>query len=136
MLSSWPYSKADTTVTMSLDHQIEMAKEQALLMHKHGYIPKSPATKIKVAGDPGINTFRMMLYNMLEARMVSQHDALIAEKIATVLCGGELNEGSYVDEQWLLELERKAFTELCREQTKERIEFMLKNGNPFVTKTQ
>lgn len=126
------YSKEDTTVTMSLDHQIEMAKEKALMMYKHGYTPKSPATKIKVPGDPGINTFRLMLYNMLEGRMVSQYDAFIAEKIATVLCGGEVNEGTYVSEAWFLELERRVFVELCKEEkTKQRIEHMLKTGKPL-----
>ena len=126
------YNKENTTVAMSLDHQIEMAKEQVLLMHKHGYVPKLPATKIKVAGDPGINTFRLMLYNMLEGNMVSKYDAFIAEKIATVLCGGEVDEGTLVGEEWFLELERRVFVELCKEEkTKQRIEHMLKTGKPL-----
>lgn len=126
------YHSDDTFVTMSMDHQIQMAKERALLMNKHGYTPKTPRTNIKVAGDPGINTFRLMLYNMTQGKMVSPYDAFIAEKIATILCGGEVDEGTLVSEQWFLELERRMFVELCQmDKTKDRIEHMLKTGKPL-----
>ena len=49
----------------------------------------------------------MMLVNMLEGRFISEHDYEIASRIATVLCGGEVERGALVDEEWLLELERK-----------------------------
>jgi 3-hydroxyacyl-CoA dehydrogenase len=55
-----------------------------------------------VAGDVGIATFKMMLVNMLEGRFISEHDYEIATRIATVLCGGEVDRGSLVDEEWLL----------------------------------
>ena len=101
-------------------------------MHSQGYTPAGPQQRIKVAGDPGINTFRLMLYNMTEGRMVSPYDSFIAERIATVLCGGEVDEGTVVNEQWFLELERRVFVELCQqEKTKDRIEHMLKTGKPL-----
>jgi 3-hydroxyacyl-CoA dehydrogenase len=59
-----------------------------------------------VAGDVGIATFKMMLVNMLEGRFISPYDYEIATRIATVLCGGEIDRGSLVDEDWLLKLER------------------------------
>ena len=62
-----------------------------------------------------------MLYNMVQGRMVSEYDAFIAEKIATIICGGEVDAGT-VSEQWFLELERRMFIELCKEEkTKARI---------------
>ena len=71
----------------------------------------------------------MALYNMLEGRMISAYDAFIGEKVATVLCGGEVDAGTVVDEAWFLDLERRVFVELCQqEKTKERISYMLGNG--------
>ncbi|MEY4631921.1 MAG: 3-hydroxyacyl-CoA dehydrogenase [Pseudomonadota bacterium] len=118
-----------TLVTLARDHQIEQAKQEALHMVRRGYIPAQPRTGIPVVGDPGIQTFKLMLYNMVEGRQISRHDALVAEKMATVLCGGEVDPGSVVSEQGFLDLERRGFVELCREpKTLERIEHMLKTG--------
>ena len=117
---------------MSRDHQILRAKQGALHLARQGYIPPTPRLAIPVLGDPGINTFRMALYNMVQGRQISQYDAFIGEKVATVLCGGEVDGGQTVSEQYLLDLERKMFVELCKEQkTVDRIEYMLKNGKPL-----
>ena len=80
----------------------------------------------------GIATFRMMLVNMLEGGFISQHDFEIASRIATVVCGGEVERGSTVDEEWLLELERKHFVALAQmPKTQERIMHTLKTGKPL-----
>ena len=101
-------------------------------MLKNGYVAQIPKAAVKVVGDPGIQTFKMMLYNMEEQKQVSEHDAWIGEKIATVLCGGAIDGGSVVSEYYFLELERNLFVELCQSQkTAERIEYMLKNGKPL-----
>jgi 3-hydroxyacyl-CoA dehydrogenase len=121
-----------TTISLSRDHIVSRAKERALQMAAHGYIPPTPRSDIKVLGDPGVQTFKMMLYNMSEQRQVSAHDAFIAERIARVLCGGEIDGGLSVSESYLLDLEREAFLELCQtEKTAARIEHMLKNGAPL-----
>ena len=121
-----------TRISMSRDHQILRAKQGALHLARQGYIPPTPRLAIPVLGDPGINTFRMALYNMVQGRQISQYDAFIGEKVATVLCGGEVDGGQTVSEQYLLDLERKMFVELCKEQkTVDRIEYMLKNGKPL-----
>jgi 3-hydroxyacyl-CoA dehydrogenase len=121
-----------TQFTLSKEHQIEQAKQLALSMAKLGYVPKTPAQAIKVPGDPGIQTFRLMLYNMVEGRQISAYDAEIGTKVATVLCGGEVDAGTSVTEQWFLDLERRVFLELCHEKkTEERIEHMLKTGKPL-----
>jgi 3-hydroxyacyl-CoA dehydrogenase len=121
-----------TTISLSRDHIVARAKSQALLMAESGFAPPLPRNDIKVVGDPGIQTFKMMLYNMKEQRQVSEHDAFIAERIARVLCGGEIDGGQTVSEAYLLDLEREAFIELCQtEKTAARIEHMLKNGSPL-----
>jgi 3-hydroxyacyl-CoA dehydrogenase len=125
------FPQATSTISLSKDHAVERAKAQALHMVRCGFVPPTPRNDIKVLGDPGVQTFKMMLYNMQEQRQVSAHDALIAGKIATVLCGGEIDGGLQVSEQYLLDLEREAFVELCQtEKTYARIEGMLKTGSP------
>jgi 3-hydroxyacyl-CoA dehydrogenase len=111
---------------------LHIAKQQALALAESGYRPPLPARRIQVAGDVGIATFRMMLVNMLEGRFISEHDHEIAARIATVLCGGEVDRGAVVDEEWLLRLEREHFVALARmPKTQERIGHMLKTGKPL-----
>ena len=60
---------------------------------------------------------------------ISEHDMLVGDKLATVMCGGDVDAGSVVDEQWLLDLERVCFMELiATEKTQRRIDHMLKTG--------
>ncbi|MFT3806150.1 3-hydroxyacyl-CoA dehydrogenase/enoyl-CoA hydratase family protein [Arenimonas sp.] len=109
-----------------------VAKQQARAMAESGYRPPLPARQIPVAGDVGIATFKMMLVNMLEGRFISEHDMEVSTRIATVLCGGNVDRGSLVDEEWLLRLEREHFVALAQmPKTQERIAYMLKNGKPL-----
>ena len=111
---------------------LHIAKAQARGLAERGYRPPLPARRIRVAGDVGIATFRMLLVNMLEGRFISDYDNEIATRIATVLCGGEIDRGAVVDEDWLLKLERKHFVELAQQpKTQERIAHMLKSGKPL-----
>ncbi|WP_399679617.1 3-hydroxyacyl-CoA dehydrogenase/enoyl-CoA hydratase family protein [Xenophilus sp.] len=111
---------------------LHIARQQALALAEQGYRPPLPARRIRVAGDVGIATFRMQLVNMLEGRFISRHDYEIAERIATVLCGGEVDRHSLVDEDWLLRLEREHFVALAQmPKTQERIAHMLKTGKPL-----
>jgi len=123
---------SSTTISLSRDHVVARAKAQALHMVNCGYVPPIPKTDIKVLGDPGVQTFRMMLYNMVQQKQISEHDSLIAERVARVLCGGEIDGGQSVSEQFFLDLERESFVELCQtEKTFARIEHMLKTGSPL-----
>ena len=79
-----------------------------------------------------IATLKMMLVNMKEGGFISEHDYEIGSRIATVICGGEVEPGSLVDEKWLLDLERHHFLELAKmEKTQARIGHMLKTGKPL-----
>jgi 3-hydroxyacyl-CoA dehydrogenase len=109
-----------------------VAKQQARAMAESGYRPALPLKQIPVAGDVGIATFKMMLVNMLEGRFISEHDMEVSTRIATCLCGGNIDRGSLVDEEWLLKLEREHFVALAQmPKTQERIAYMLKNGKPL-----
>jgi 3-hydroxyacyl-CoA dehydrogenase len=85
-----------------------------------------------VAGRPGIATLKAAMVNMLEGGFISEHDYNIGCRIAETMCGGDVEAGSMVDEQWLLDLERKNFMELlAMQKTRARVEYMLKNGKPL-----
>jgi 3-hydroxyacyl-CoA dehydrogenase len=68
----------------------------------------------------------------LQAGFATPYDAVVADKIACVLCGGELSSAQFVDEQYLLDLERKMFIELAKdERTHARVRHMLETGKPL-----
>ncbi|CAN7356985.1 3-hydroxyacyl-CoA dehydrogenase/enoyl-CoA hydratase family protein [Pseudoxanthomonas sp. LjRoot168] len=124
--------RAGDKVAFNAYELLHIAKQEALALAETGYRPPLPARRIQVAGDVGIATFKMMLVNMLEGRFISPYDYEIAVRIATVLCGGEVDRGAVVDEEWLLTLERKHFVELAQqEKTQARIAHMLKTGKPL-----
>jgi len=109
-----------------------VAKQQARAMAESGARPQLPPPQIPVAGDTGIATLKMLLVNMKEGGFISEHDYEISSRIAEVLCGGDVEPGSLVDEKWLLDLERRHFVELAKmPKTQERIEHMLKTGKPL-----
>ena len=111
---------------------LHVAKQQARALADSGYRPPLPARQIAVAGDVGIATFKMMLINMLEGRFISEHDFEVSSRIATVLCGGEVDRGSLVDENWLLKLEREHFVALAQmPKTQQRIAHTLTTGKPL-----
>ncbi len=124
--------RADDIVVFNAYELLHVARQQASALAEAGYRPPLPARAIRVAGDVGIATFKMLLVNMLEGRFVSPYDYEIAERIATVLCGGDVDRNAVVDEDWLIRLERKHFVELAQqEKTQARIGHMLKTGKPL-----
>jgi 3-hydroxyacyl-CoA dehydrogenase len=124
--------RKDDVVAFHAHELLYVAKQQALALSETGYRPPLPARRIQVAGDVGIATFKMMLVNMLEGRFISEHDYEIATRIATVLCGGEVDRGAIVDEDWLIRLEREHFVALAlMPKTQARITHMLQTGKPL-----
>ncbi|OLG30388.1 enoyl-CoA hydratase/isomerase family protein, partial [Xanthomonas oryzae] len=124
--------RATDKVVFNSFEALHIAKAEARALAEGGYRAPLPARRIQVAGDVGIATFKMLLVNMLEGRFISEYDYEIATRIATVVCGGEVDRGALVDEEWLLKLERKHFVELAQqEKTQARIGHMLKTGKPL-----
>jgi 3-hydroxyacyl-CoA dehydrogenase len=119
-------------VVYHADELLYVAKNEAKALAESGWRPPLPGRAIAVAGDVGAATLRAGLVNMLEGGFISAHDMEIASRIAEVLCGGQIERSSTVDEQWLLDLERKHFVALAQmPKTQERIAFTLKTGKPL-----
>jgi 3-hydroxyacyl-CoA dehydrogenase len=126
------YLRPTDRVVMNRFELLEIAKSEARAMAAAGYRPPLRAKAIPVLGRSGISTIRAFVENMSAGGYISEHDKLIASKVATVMCGGDIEGGSLVDEQWFLDLERQHFMELiATEKTQARIEHMLKNGKPL-----
>ena len=116
-------------VIVSRAHQLAYAKQCALELWNKGYTKPAPRKDIKVLGQEGLGIVYVGANSMLSGNYISQHDALISEKLGYVLCGGDLSEATEVSEQYLLDLERKAFVELCMQRkTLERLQSIITSG--------
>jgi 3-hydroxyacyl-CoA dehydrogenase len=124
--------RPDDVVVFNAFELLYVAKQVAAAMAESAYRPPLRAGNVTVAGDVGLATLKMALVNMLEGRFISEHDNIIATRIGDVLCGGVIERGSQVDEQWLLDLERRHFFELAQmPKTQERIQHTLATGKPL-----
>jgi 3-hydroxyacyl-CoA dehydrogenase len=116
-------------VVVSREHQLRRAKAACLELANVGYIAPKREKNIKVLGQEGLGIVYVGADTMLSGKYMSEHDRLISEKLGMVLCGGDLSENAVVSEQYLLDLERKTFIELCTEKkTLERLESLVKYG--------
>jgi 3-hydroxyacyl-CoA dehydrogenase len=126
------YLRPTDRIVMNRFELLEIAKAELRALAAAGYRPPLKAAAIPVLGRSGISTIKAFMVNMLAGGHISEHDYLIGSKVATVMCGGDLEGGSLVDEQWFLDLERSHFMELiATEKTQARIEHMLKTGRPL-----
>jgi 3-hydroxyacyl-CoA dehydrogenase len=124
--------RASDVVVFHAHELLYVAKSEANALAEAGWRPPLPNRQITVAGDVGAATLKAGLVNMLEGRFISEHDMEIASRIADTLCGGKIERGSQVDEQWLLDLERKHFVALAQmKKTQERIAYTMATGKPL-----
>jgi 3-hydroxyacyl-CoA dehydrogenase len=116
-------------VIVSREHQLARAKAACVEMVEIGYIPPKREKNITVLGQEGLGIVYVGADTMLSGKYMSEHDRVISEKLGMVLCGGDLSENTVVSEQYLLDLERKTFVELCtQKKTLERMESLVKYG--------
>lgn len=116
-------------VVVSREHQLTRAKAAALELVNKGYIAPKRERNITVVGQEGLGIVYVGANSMLSGNYMSEHDKVISEKLGFVLCGGDLSENTVVSEQYLLDLERKAFLELCTERkTLERLQSLVQKG--------
>ncbi len=119
------------SLSMNPDRLIADAKEVALGLAHAGYRPARPRTDIPVLGRPALTAFKAGIHNFRRGGQISEHDALIATKVAGILCGGDRAPG-VASEQHYLDLEREAFLSLLgTKKTQDRIQNMLKTGKPL-----
>ncbi len=126
------YLRPSDRIVLNKFELLHIAKEEARALNATAYRPPLRQRQIPVAGRTSIATFKASMINMLEGKFISEHDYNIGCRVAETLCGGDVEAGSMVDEDWLLDLERRNFMELlATDKTQARIEHMLKNGKPL-----
>ena len=124
--------KGHDEVVMNIGRRIAEAKKSVIELYDAGYTMPQQRKDIKVLGRMGLGALLAGINGMWRGGYATDHDALVARKLAYVMCGGDLSEQSLVSEQYLLDLEREAFLSLCGEKkTLERIQSVLKSGRPI-----
>jgi 3-hydroxyacyl-CoA dehydrogenase len=124
--------KSSDKITLHRERLLLDARETAIYLAENGYSAPTPRTQIPVPGDQVAATLKLGVHLMRQAEYISDHDVKIANHIIRILCGGSVTPGTFVTEQYLLDLEREAFVSLCGERkTQERIAFTLKTGKPL-----
>jgi 3-hydroxyacyl-CoA dehydrogenase len=114
---------------VSRKHQLSYAKQAALNLAEKGYTKPLQRNDIKVLGNEGLGIVYVGANSMKSGNYISEHDQLISEKLGFVLCGGDLSQPTEVNEQYLLDMERKAFLELCQQRkTLERLQSIITTG--------
>ncbi len=126
------YRKGLDEVVLNQGRRIAEAKKSVIEFFDSGYVAPVQRKDVKVLGRSALGTLYSGIHGMKTANYATEHDALVAKKLAFVMCGGDLSEPSLVSEQYLLDLEREAFLSLCGEKkTLERIQSVLKSGRPI-----
>jgi len=112
------------------DELLYVAINEAKALFAGGY--RAPHKRLfPVAGRSGIATITAQLVNMRDGGFISGHDFHIAKLIAEVVCGGQVDAGTLVSEEYLMAMERKAFCSLLNHpKTQERIMGMMSTGKP------
>jgi 3-hydroxyacyl-CoA dehydrogenase len=112
------------------DELLFVALNEAKALFASGY--RAPHKRLfAAAGRSGVATITGSLVNMRDGGFISAHDFHIASLIAHVVCGGDVDAGSLVSEEYLMTLERRAFCELLvHSKTQERIMGMMSTGKP------
>lgn len=118
-----------STVSIQRKSQLAAARDKVIELSEKGYVQPVPPDNIRVLGRRGMGMFRVGAQNMLAGHFISEHDRKISEKLAWVICGGDLSMPAAVSERYLLDLEREAFLSLCGERkTLERMQSVLSGG--------
>ncbi len=124
--------RSSDRISVNKNRQLADAKSAVIELAEAGYTQPIQATDIKVQGQTGMALFMAGVNGMRMGNYISDHDVKIANKIAYVMCGGDLSYPQEVSEQYLLELERKEFLSLTGEKkTVERMQSILKGGKPL-----
>lgn len=121
---------ASDRIVMNRDHLLAEARREAV--HLAGAYRPNPEEKIFAGGRDLLSALRMGIFTFREGDFISDYDALIGEKLAYVLSGGELSQAQWVDPWYILDLEREAFLSLCgEEKTQARMWALLQTGKPL-----
>jgi len=116
-------------ITMNRERVLSDAKARALELARSSYEAPVMRNDLPAPGENILATLKLGVYMMRQGDYISDHEVKIGNKVAEVLCGGNVTPGTPVSEQYILDLEREAFKSLCGEKkTQERIQYTLKTG--------
>jgi len=128
---SFGFMTTTDEIVMNRDHQIAEAK-RAVLELAELYTPPVTTKSCYAAGRDALAALRAGLHVMRQGDFMSDYDLFVSNKLAFILCGGDISAPQWVDEQYFLDLECDAFVSLCGEsKTHERIKHMLETGKPL-----
>ena len=126
------FLREEDSYSMNADRLIADAKQEVLALASVGYTQPAQRSDVLALGGAALATFKLGIHQLKRGGFISDYDAVIGEKLARVLTGGDLDHETRVSEQYILDLEREAFLSLCgHRQTQERIAHMLKTGKPL-----
>ena len=133
------YLRREDIVSMNRDRLVADAKGPALALVRGGWTSAAASwqegaqsTQIKALGEQFLSGAKLAIHMLVRGGYASEHDAIVARKLANILAGGALSAPQFVSEQYVLDLEREAFVSLCGEKkTQERIAHTLKTGKPL-----
>jgi len=118
-------------ISMDMDTLIGDAKQKVLALAVN-YRPKRPAENIPAPGRGIAAAVKSQLWNMQMGNFITEYEAEMGTLIAQIMCGGDVNPGTLLSEEYFLQLEREGFLKLCgNKKTAERIQHMLKTGKPL-----
>jgi 3-hydroxyacyl-CoA dehydrogenase len=124
--------KGRDIVSINQGRRIAEAKTAVIELYDDGYTIPVPRKDVKVLGRSALGALYAGIHSMWRGHYATDHDVVVAKKLAYVMCGGDLSEPTLVSEQYILDLEREAFLSLCGEKkTLERIQSVLKGGKPI-----
>lgn len=125
------YMQNGDTISMDIDRLIGDAKQKVLALAVN-FRPKSPVVDIPAPGRGIAAAIKSQLWNMQMGNFITEYEAEMGTTIAQIMCGGDVNPGTLITEEYLLQLEREGFLKLCgQKKTAERIQHMLKTGKPL-----
>jgi len=125
------YMRHNDSISMDIDTLIGDAKQKVLALAVN-YRPKRPVENIPAPGRGISAAIKSQLWNMQMGNFITEYEAEMGTIIAQVMCGGDVNPGTLISEEYLLRLERESFLKLCgNKKTAARIQHMLKTGKPL-----
>jgi 3-hydroxyacyl-CoA dehydrogenase len=126
------YRKGTDAISIHQGRRIAVAKEAVIELFDAGYVMPVQRKDIKVLGRSALGAMHAGINGMWRGQYATDHDVLVAKKLAYVMCGGDLSQPTIVSEQYLLDLEREAFLSLTGEKkTLERIQSVILSGKPL-----
>ena len=126
------YLRESDDIVFNQHELLHVALVRAHALAQSAYRPPMPARSVPVSGRGGIATLEHQMVNMKEGGFISAHDYRVGKAIATALCGGDIEGGTKVAEQWLYDVEREQFIALAKTpETQARIRHLLETGKPL-----